>query len=90
MSDTDHVFARFGRAGVAEMPTRQTVTIPARGIRGRRVVQVVRLRNGARTIDDAPARRASDVGGAAWGEEISGKGSPPTPAAPQETASPAP
>lgn len=90
MSDLHHVFARFSTAGATETPSRQTVTIPARGTRGSRVVQVVRLRHGARADEEAPARHAADVGGAAWGEEISGRGSPPMPAAPQETASPAP
>lgn len=89
MSDIDHVFARFSTAGVTETPSRQTVTIPARGTRSSRVVQVVHLRRGARAVE-APARHASDVGGAAWGEEISGKGSPPAPAVPESTTPSAP
>ncbi len=90
MSDIDHVFARFSRTGATETPSRQTVTIPARGTRSSRVVQVVHLRHGAKAIDDAPARHASDVGGAAWGLEISGKGSPPPPAVGEEISPPAP
>lgn len=82
MSDTDRVFARFTTPEAAAAPSRQTVTIPGRGTRGSHVVEVVHLRHGGGAVDEAPARHAADVGGAAWGDEISGKGSVSIPVMP--------
>lgn len=89
MTDIDRVFARFSAPGAAATPSRQTVTVPARGTRGSRVVEVVRLRSGNSAAQPVPARHAAEIGSAAWGEEVSSKAPPqaldiatPAPAAP--------
>jgi hypothetical protein len=91
MSDIDRVFARFVTPGAAPTSRRQSVTVAGRGARSSRVVEVVHLGHASGTAEDAPARHASDVGGAAWGAEVTGKGAPQAPApapAGLETAAP--
>jgi hypothetical protein len=86
MTDIDRVFARFSAPGAAATPSRQTVTVPARGTRGSRVVEVVHLGPRSGAAEAVPARHAADIGTAAWGEEVSSKGPPPA----QATAMPLP
>lgn len=86
MTDIDRVFARFSAPGAAATPSRQTVTVPGRGTRGSRVVEVVRLRSGRSAAEAAPARHAANIGAAAWGAEVSSKGSAPVRAAATPTA----
>ena len=89
MSDVDRVFARFSAPARAETPRRQTVTVPGRGTRGSRVVEVVHLRHGSGAADEAPARHAADIGASAWGNEIAAR-RPSVAAAVPKPATPSP
>ena len=90
MSDIDRVFARFSAPARAETPRRQTVTVPGRGTRGSRVVEVVHLRHGSGAADEAPARHAADIGASAWGNEIAAQRPSPHPSAPAPSTPPSP
>lgn len=84
MSDIDGHFARSRGTGASAVPRRQLVTVPRRGARGSRVVEVVHLRAASDAAEAAPPRHAAAIGAAACGEEISSKGPPP----PLDTATP--
>ena len=91
MSDIERVFARFSAPARAETPRRQTVTVPARGTRGSRVIEVVHLRHGSGVADEATTRHSASIGASAWGREVAARRSslasattdPPTPPPPQ-------
>lgn len=92
MSDIDRIFARLQGGPAASGDRRELRTVPGRGVRGSRVVEVVHLRPGApRPREEAPRKEAFSVRAASWEDGFPARQAPrlpDLPAAPAPAAAP--
>jgi hypothetical protein len=88
MSEIDRVFSRFRDEKAPTTDRRETRSVPQRGTRGSRTVEVVHVRSGApgRAADQA-GPRSSGVRAASWADGFPARDAPPAfPDAPKPAA----
>lgn len=82
MSEIDRVFARFQDTRTPASDRREVRTVPGRGTRGSRVVEVVHLRSAGRAAASEPPRQArASLRAASWEEGFPARQAPVPPAA---------
>jgi len=80
MSEIDRVFARFQHGRSPSADRREVRTVPGRGTRGNRVVEVVHRRSGSPAASGAPARQAgASLRAATWDEGFPARQAPQPP-----------
>lgn len=80
MSEIDRVFARFQDGRSTSTDRREVRTVPGRGTRGSRVVEVVHLRSGAPAANGEAARQAgASLRAATWDEGFPARQAPQPP-----------
>lgn len=83
MADIDDVFASFRDEKSPSTDRRVTRSIPQRGTRSSRTVEVVHVRSGATPRPPDQQRQSSGVRAAAWDDGFPARQAPQHPAAPQ-------
>jgi hypothetical protein len=84
MSEIDDVFANFRDEKAPTTDRRETRSIPQRGARGSRTVEVVHVRSGSTPRStDQPRQSSFGVRAAAWDDGFPARQAPQRPAAPQ-------
>ncbi len=81
MSDIDRVFARFQDTRTPASDRREVRTVPGRGTRGSRVVEVVHRRSGApAAAAESPRQTRANLRAASWEEGFPARQAPQPPA----------